>query len=222
MSPRAGPLGRLSAFVWEWTPIIMLSSYICGSIFLYILFPPIVHEVIWYIFAGLQTLTSLSVSTEAMQSIRPSIKARREMRKAEKEGWEKEDLVWPHIDVVLVAYLPNEQEIIMRQVRYALTKIDYPHDKLTINVAYNTPRPIEPVETELRELETHHSNVRVISVPNSTSKADNINYFLTLPNCKGEIVTLYDTDHFAEPQALRWVAKRFMTGEVVSRTYWSC
>ena len=157
-----------------------------------------------------------------MQSIRPSIKARREMRKAEKEGWEKEDLVWPHIDVVLVAYLPNEQEIIMRQVRYALTKIDYPHDKLTINVAYNTPRPIEPVETELRELENHHSNVRVISVPNSTSKADNINYFLTLPNCKGEIVTLYDTDHFAEPQALRWVAKRFMTGEVVSRTYWSC
>lgn len=138
------------------------------------------------------------------------------MRRVEKEGWEKQlktGQEWPSIDVVLVIYLPNEQEIIMRQVRYALTKIDYPADKLTINVVYNTPRPIEPIETQLKELELHYPNVRVISVPNSTSKADNINYFLTLQS-KGEIITLYDTDHFADPSALRWVAQRFVSGEV--------
>ncbi|UZJ55559.1 hypothetical protein CBS101457_004879 [Exobasidium rhododendri] len=208
--------GRLTAFVHEWTPMALLVTYFTGSIFFYIIIPPAMHEIVWYILAGLQTLTSLSVSTEAMQSIRPSIKARRDMRRIAKEGWAnqlKSGQEWPLIDVILVAYLPNEQDIIMRQIRYALTKIDYPHDKLTINVVYNTPRPIEPVESQMKELEDIHANVRVIRVPNSTSKADNINYFLTLPS-KGEIITLYDTDHFADPGALRWVAQRFLSGEV--------
>lgn len=208
--------GRVSTFIYSWTPWILLICYIVGSIFFYMLLPPTPHEVIWYLLAGLQTFTSLSVSTEAMQSIRPSIKARRDMRRVEKEGWNKQlktGQEWPSIDVILVAYLPNEQEIILRQVRYALTKIDYPADKITINVVYNTPRPIEPIESQLKELEHHYPNVKVISVPNSTSKADNINYFLTLPS-KGEIITLYDTDHFADPSALRWVAQRFLSGEV--------
>ncbi|MCO5613686.1 hypothetical protein L7F22_067964 [Adiantum nelumboides] len=149
-----------------------------------------------------------------MQSIRPAIKARRDKRRMDKEGWKlNQGEEWPEIDVILVAYLPNEQDIIMRQVRYALTKIDYPSDKLMINVVYNTPKPIPGIEAELAGLENQYDNVRIISVPNSRSKAENINYFLTLPS-RGKIITVYDTDHFPEPTALRWVAKRFLTGEV--------
>lgn len=210
----SGVFGRMSAWITEWTPMILLICYCLFSFFIYPLMPALVHEIIWFTLVGLQTLTSLSVSTEAMQSIRPAIKARRDKRRMDKEGWKlNPGEEWPEIDVILVAYLPNEQDIIMRQVRYALTKIDYPADKLTINVVYNTPKPIPGIEAELAGLENQYDNVRVISVPDSRSKAENINYFLTLPS-RGKIITVYDTDHFPEPTALRWVAKRFLTGEV--------
>lgn len=209
-----GTKARFSELVIEWTPMILTVTYCLGSFFIYPMMPAIAHEVIWYVLVALQTLTAISVSTEAMQAIRPSIRARRDRRYVEKNGWQLEkDQEWPLIDVVLVAYLPNEQDIIMRQVRYALTKIDYPTDRITINVVYNTPKPIPHVEQQLFDLENHHSNVRIFSVPNSTSKAHNINYFLTQPS-RGQIITIYDTDHFADPMALRWVAKRFLTGEV--------
>ncbi|KAJ1584931.1 hypothetical protein NDA15_001037 [Ustilago hordei] len=120
---------------------------------------------------------------------------------------------WPLINVVLATYLPNEQDIIRRQARYALRELNYAPYRMTINVCYNTPCPIEPVETELRNLAKERSSLRILKVPKSTSKADNLNHFLTLES-KGEIITLYDTDHYPEPDALRWVAKRFMQGGV--------
>ena len=208
-------LQKLSAIVYEWTPLSMLFSYVGFSFFFYLVIPPLMKEILWYIFVGLQTFTALSVSTEAMQSIRPSITARRDFRRAEKEGWGETENghEWPYIDVVLVAYLPNEQEIIMKQIRYALTKINYPADRFTLNVVYNTPHAIPHVEQEMRDLEQVHSNLRVVKVPKSSSKAENINHFLTLQS-KGEIITLYDTDHYPEPNALRWVARRFLKGGV--------
>ncbi|SPO29628.1 related to glycosyl transferase, group 2 family protein [Ustilago trichophora] len=214
-SAMGGGLGNLSAFIYGWTPVILLASYCVLSFFFYIVIPPILQEVLFYIYLALQTFTSLSVSTEAMQSIRPSVKARRAFRKAAKEGWGETDngKPWPKIDIVLVAYLPNEQDIIMRQVRYALREINYPSDKLMINLVYNTPKPIEPVETELRQLEKAHARLRVIKVPNSTSKADNINHYLSL-DYKCDIITLYDTDHYPDPNALRWVARRFLQGGI--------
>lgn len=211
----SGKAGQASAWLYSWTPLILLLAYSVISFFFYVVIPPILQEVLWYIFLVLQTLTSLSVSTEAMQAIRPSVKARRALRKARKEGWGETDngTPWPEIDVVLVAYLPNEQDIIMRQVRYALREINYPADKLMINVVYNTPKPIEPIESELRELQETHSNIRVIKVPTSTSKAENINHYLSL-NYKCDIITLYDTDHYPDPNALRWVARRFNQGGI--------
>ena len=210
-----GGLGNLSAFIYSWTPMILLVCYCVIGFFFYLVIPPILREVLFYILLALQTFTALSVSTEAMQSIRPSVKARRAVRKTAKEGWgETEDgKPWPKIDIVLVAYLPNEQDIIMRQIRYALREINYPADKLMINLVYNTPKPIEPVETELRELEAAHAKLRVIKVPNSTSKADNINHYLSL-DYKCDIITLYDTDHYPDPNAVRWVARRFLQGGI--------
>lgn len=207
-------VGRASAWVYGHTPLMMLCAYCIASFFFYKLLPPIAHEIVWYIFAILQTITSIGVFTEAIHCLRPTIQARRDHRQVVKEGWKLEhDQKWPHIDVVLVAYLPNEEEIIMKQVRYALNRIDYPSNCMTLNVVYNTPKPMPIIEGELKDLENQYNNVRIVSVPNSKSKADNINYFLTLPSL-GEITTIYDTDHYAEPSALRWVAKRFLTGEV--------
>lgn len=41
-----------------------------------------------------------------------------------------------------------------------------------------------------------------------------MNHFLSLKDTKGEIISVYDTDHSCEPQALRWVARRFNKGDV--------
>ncbi|KAJ1029387.1 hypothetical protein NDA13_002638 [Ustilago tritici] len=192
----------------------MLIYYSMVSFFFYLLIPIGLHRALWYSLVALQTFTALSVSTEAMQSIRPAINARKAWRHAKVHGFKlNQGQRWPLINVVLAAYLPNEQDIIMRQARYALRELNYAPHRMTINVCYNTPCPIEPVETEFRNLAKERSNLRNFKVPKSTSKADNINHFLTLES-KGEIITLYDTDHYPEPDALRWVAKRFMQGSV--------
>ena len=62
------------------------------------------------------------------------------------------DHLLPSLSLVIVAYLPNEQDIVMQQVRYAVREIVYPSDKYTVYLVYNTPRPIEPLESELHKL----------------------------------------------------------------------
>jgi cellulose synthase/poly-beta-1,6-N-acetylglucosamine synthase-like glycosyltransferase len=66
----------------------------------------------------------------------------------------------------------------------------------------------------MQEMNKVFPNLRVISVPKSTSKADNINYFLKLPDTTGDIITIFDTDHYPARQALKWVARAFNKGDV--------
>lgn len=68
---------QASAWYYGWTPMIMLVCYSMLSFFFYLLIPAALHRAIWYTLVALQTFTALSVSTEAMQSIRPSINARK-------------------------------------------------------------------------------------------------------------------------------------------------
>jgi cellulose synthase/poly-beta-1,6-N-acetylglucosamine synthase-like glycosyltransferase len=82
------------------------------------------------------------------------------------------------------------------------------------------------LETELRDLLTRYEQLRVIEVPNSTSKADNLNFFLNL-EIESDIIGIYDCkfgpwlllihfpvltwlgDHYPHPYAPRWAAERF-------------
>ena len=110
---------------------------------------------------------------------------------------------------IQVAYLPNEAEIIKDRVRYALDEIVYPRTRIRINLVYNTPIPIEPLETELSNLALRVSRFRSIKVPGSTSKADNLNYFFSL-NARSDITAIFDADHYPHPYGPRWAAERFM------------
>lgn len=198
------------------TPLALIVCYAVLSFFTYIAIPSSAHSALWYTFAMLQTIVTLTVLTEALQSIQSNVKARREVRKAAKtEDYPPVDAKkCPHIDVVLVAYLPNEQDIILSQAKYAARELHYPKSKFTVNVVYNTPHEIKAVEDQLRALEKENKHVRIIKVDKSTSKAENINYFLQLKDTKGEITSVLDTDHFCEPNALRWIANRFSKGDV--------
>ena len=95
-------------------------------------------------------------------------------------------------------YLPNEKDIIRSQVLYALEELVYPKEKLRINLVYNTPKPIEPLESELALLPEQFKNLRVIKVPGSKSKADNLNYFFNLES-DADVIGIFDSDHCPHP-----------------------
>ncbi|KAJ3052593.1 hypothetical protein HK097_005996 [Rhizophlyctis rosea] len=120
---------------------------------------------------------------------------------------------YPTIDIILVAYLPNEKDIIVSQLRQFATGLSYPRDKLRVICAYNTPKDIPDVEEQLKEVEREFpQNVIVERVRESRSKAQNVNWALKL--VRGEIVALFDTDHKLDSMALHYVVDRFGRGDV--------
>ncbi len=145
-------------------------------------------------------------------SIAPCRDARKAVTKAQETNWAfptpDEDLLL--LDLVIVAYLPNEKDIIIDRIMYAVEKIVYPKDKIRINLVYNTPRPIEPLETELQDLTTQYSHLRVHKVANSSSKADNLNYFFTL-HTGADVIAVFDSDHYTHPYGPRWAIERLMS-----------
>ena len=111
----------------------------------------------------------------------------------------------PPATALIAAYLPNEAATIMDTVE-AFRRIDYDND-LQILVAYNTPHPLA-VEDELAEMARRDPRVVLLKVPNSTSKAQNVN--AALSHVTGEFVGMFDADHHPEPdsfnRAWRWLS----------------
>ncbi|UZJ53099.1 hypothetical protein CBS101457_002419 [Exobasidium rhododendri] len=207
-------LDRISLLVYEWTPWAMTFSYCATSVFLYMIIPPSFHAGLWYMFVILQTFVTLTVVTEGICSITPAIKSRKARRAAKAHGFNLGEKA-PKIDLIYPCYLPNEQDIIMRQMRYALREISYPRGRLTIYFVYNTPYDLPEIEEEMRTFEMAHDNLCIIKVPGSKSKADNVNYFLNQVQDSGaDIITIFDADHYPEADNLKWVATRFLQGDV--------
>lgn len=109
----------------------------------------------------------------------------------------------------------------MDRIHYALDEIAYPTTRIRINLVYNTPYTIEPLETALQELETRRPHLRVIKVLGSKSKADNLNYFLSLKT-NSDIITIFDADHYTHPFGPRWAAERFMQDKKVDIVQGRC
>ncbi|MEB3343279.1 glycosyltransferase family 2 protein [Okeania sp.] len=85
--------------------------------------------------------------------------------------------------VIIPAYLPAEQNIIVDTIKYFLSlNLD-----LQIILPYNTPQYL-PVEAELKEMP-----ILAVKVANSKSKAENINYILD--KIKTKYTAIFDADH---------------------------
>ncbi|NET42361.1 glycosyltransferase [Okeania sp. SIO2B3] len=85
--------------------------------------------------------------------------------------------------VIIPAYLPAEQHIILDTIKYFLSlNLD-----LEIILPYNTPQSL-PVETELKKMP-----ILAVKVPNSKSKAENINY--VIDKIKTKYTAIFDADH---------------------------
>jgi len=156
-------------------------------------------------------------------SLKPNRIARQALDEVEKNGWKfpTPDDHLLTMDLVIVAYLPNEQDIIMDRIQYALENIMYPEDKIRINVLYNTPRDIEPLETDMNRLAAKIPRLRIIKVLNSTSKADNLNYFFNLYT-SAHIIALFDCDHYTHPYGPRWAVERFLSDKDIDVVQGRC
>lgn len=169
--------------------------------------------VFYYFYMVANFYVALCTAIEAFLGMSPVREARKAANKVDASGGKfptKSDSDLPIMDMVMVAYLPNEKDIVVNQVMYALEEIVYPKDKLRINLVYNTPTPMEPLETELLNLAEEYTQLRVIKVPNSKSKADNLTHFLSLKDSTADFIGIFDTDHLPHPYNVRWAAERFL------------
>ncbi|NES02076.1 MAG: glycosyltransferase family 2 protein [Okeania sp. SIO2F4] len=85
--------------------------------------------------------------------------------------------------VIIPAYLPAEQYLILDTIKHFLS-LNLP---LEIILPYNTPKSL-PVEAELKKLP-----IVAVKVPNSKSKAENINYILD--KITTQYTAIFDADH---------------------------
>jgi cellulose synthase/poly-beta-1,6-N-acetylglucosamine synthase-like glycosyltransferase len=97
---------------------------------------------------------------------------------------------YPPATAIVAAYLPNEAGTIMATLETML-QIDYPGE-IRIILAYNTPHRL-PVERELERLAAREPRLRLLPVPRSASKAENVN--AALPHIHGDFVGIFDADH---------------------------
>jgi cellulose synthase/poly-beta-1,6-N-acetylglucosamine synthase-like glycosyltransferase len=116
----------------------------------------------------------------------------------------------PSLSVVVAAYLPNEQDIIMETLRHILRVVQVPSHRLQVILAYNTPSELD-VEEMLRELGRTNQNVMPLKVEGSTSKAENVR--AALPHLTGDMTVLLDADHHpaadAPARAWRWLLQGY-------------
>jgi hypothetical protein len=209
--------------VQDWTPFFMVLSYFVFSVCIYIVATPGVMEIFWFIYLLTNTYIASATVVEALMSVGAFHRAKRANANVAKK-----DFVFPTLDkdlgcldIIFVAYLPNEQDIIIDRIHYLLEKIVYPRDKLRINILYNTPYLIEPLESEMRHLAEKHMELRVIKVPGSKSKADNINYYCTL-DTGADVSAIFDCDHYPHPYGPRWAMERFATNKTTDIVQGRC
>ena len=216
-------VARTSALLHEWTPFLLVTMYIVGSFCMYCLCGDSLVAIFWFIYLTSNFYIAGSTVVEAFISLTPIREARRAVMKAERKKWvfPTRDEKLPVIDLIIVAYLPNEKDIIMDRALYLLEKIMYPPEKIRMNVVYNTPRPIEPLETDLVALMARFLNLRVIKVPGSTSKADNLNYFFSF-DTGADVIAIYDCDHYPHPYAPRWAAERLVSNKKIDVVQGRC
>lgn len=215
-----------SDWLLDWTPFIMVFTYFVVSTAIFCMCNAEAIKVFYFFYMSTNFYIAACCVIESFLGLSPVREARAAAMEVEKTGLFPSDVDGkakdlPMIDMVIVAYLPNEADIIRNQVLYACEELVYPKERLRINLVYNTPKPIEPLETELLLLPEQYKNLRVIKVPGSKSKADNLNYFFNIKS-DAEVIGIFDSDHCPHPHNPRWAAERFLADETVDIVQGRC
>lgn len=221
---------RFSDWLMAWTPCCLVVSYfiVCTAIFVMCSTQAITVFYYFYMVANLYiAVVAVIESFLGLSPVREAQVAAEKVQDGKFPTASEQDL--PTMNMVIVAYLPNEKDIVVGQLMYALEELVYPKEKLHISklrsghrlllqisqsrstaLVYNTPVSIEPIETQLHQLAAEYDQLTVIKVPNSTSKADNLNYFFSIDSRPVDYTGIFDTDHCPHPHNVRWTAERFL------------
>lgn len=212
-----------SNWIISWTPPVLVTTFYIVSTAIFVMCNAQAIKVWYFFLMATNFYIAATCVIESFLSLTPIREARKAAMAVERNGrWPTEDQRLPTIDLVIVAYLPNEKDIIRDQVLYAIEELNYPSNRLRINLVYNTPQPIEPLESQLSALAEKIANLRIIKVPGSRSKADNLNYFLSHVEADRDLIGIFDTDHSPHPNNPRWAAERFLADGTVDIVQGRC
>jgi hypothetical protein len=126
----------LSDWLMEWTPFCLVVSYfvVCTAIFVMCSTEAI--TVFYYFYMVANLYIAVVAVIESFLGMSPGRKAQAIAEKAQHDGFPTaSDSDLPTMNMVMVAYLPNEKEIVMGQLMYALEELVYPKDKLHISTS---------------------------------------------------------------------------------------
>jgi cellulose synthase/poly-beta-1,6-N-acetylglucosamine synthase-like glycosyltransferase len=116
----------------------------------------------------------------------------------------------PRCSLVIAAYLPNEQEIILETLRHILHTVQRPAAGLEVILAYNTPHDLA-IEDDLELFAQLHPEFKLLRVEGSHSKAENLNAALHI--ITGDVIGILDADHHPAPdcffRAWRWLERDY-------------
>jgi cellulose synthase/poly-beta-1,6-N-acetylglucosamine synthase-like glycosyltransferase len=179
--------------------------------------------IFWFIYLLSNFYIAAATVLEAINSLTPCRDARRALMKVEENNWvfPTPDHELPILDLVTVAYLPNEKDIILDRMQYMVDEIVYPTDRIRVNFVYNTPYNIEPLESDMEAMAQRYRQLRVTKVANSKSKANNLNHFFS-NNTGSDYIAIFDCDHYPHPCGPRWAAERFMSNKQIDIVQGRC
>ena len=128
----------------------------------------------------------------------------------------------PSVTFIVVAYLPNEQDLILQTLNHILNRVRKPDAHWELILAYNSPTRL-PINDELDQLAAACPNFCPLRVKGSRSKAENLNVAVRV--ARGDLICLFDADHWpgvdCVAQAWRWLSNGYdvVQGRCVVRNH---
>jgi hypothetical protein len=124
-----------SDWLMEWTPFCLVVSYFIVVTAIFVMCSTTAITIFYYLYMVANLYIAVVAVIESFLGLSPVREARVAADKAQLEGFptrNEDDL--PTMNMVMVAYLPNEKDIVIGQLMYALEELVYPKEKLRISM----------------------------------------------------------------------------------------
>ena len=114
---------KCSNFLFEWTPFILVLTYYVASTALYTSANEDAIKVFYFFYMSVNFYIAACTVVEAFLGVSPVRDARAAAIRVQDSGlFPSSDELMPIMDIVIVAYLPNERDIVKDQVSYGYRK----------------------------------------------------------------------------------------------------
>ena len=123
-----------SDWLMAWTPFCLVVSYFVVVTAIFVMCSSQAITIFYYFYMVANLYIAVVAVIESFLGLSPVREAQVAAEKAQAGNFptpNEDDL--PTMNMVMVAYLPNEKDIVIGQIMYALEELVYPKDKLRIS-----------------------------------------------------------------------------------------